>query len=184
MENNELGKKIAELRTNKNLNIKQLAEKVNVTSSLLSQIEHGLASPSLNTLRMIAAALDVPMFSFFMENINHRDLIVRADYRKKLTFPAAKNLEYLLLSPDLTGTIEMVLMKIPSQSQSCQEPLAHVGEEVAYVLSGSVVLHLENVVETLHTGDSVKIPPGTKHKWENQTDEVVTVIFAVTPPTF
>ncbi len=184
MDNQELGKKVAKFRNMKNLNIKQLAEKINVTSSLLSQIERGLANPSLNTLRMIASALDVPMFSFFIETVNNKNLIVRADYQRKLVFPSSENLEYSLLSPDLSGDIEMVLMKVPANSRSSQEPMGHIGEEVAYVLSGSIQLHLDTMVETLNTGDSVKIPPGMKHQWENKTDEEVTIIFAVTPPTF
>jgi len=184
MDNLELGKRIAEFRKRDKLTIKQLAEKVQVTSSLLSQIERGLASPSLNTLRVIANALDVPMFNFFTTPVNAKDLIVRADSRKKILFPAPQNLEYILLSPDLNGVIEMVLMKLSPQSLSSIEPMRHIGEEVAYVLNGSITLYLGAAVETLYAGDSVKIPPNLQHKWENQTDSEVSIIFAVTPPSF
>lgn len=183
MDNLSLGKKIAEFRSNKNLSIRQLAEKTNVTPSMLSQLERGLTNPSLNTLRMIANALETPLFSFFTEFVNTKDLVVRAEARKKIVFPA-NNWEYTLLSPDLGGALEMVLMKLPQNSQSAQEPMAHAGEEVAYVLEGDVVLYLGDNVEVLHSGDSVKIPPGLSHKWENQTNIEATVIFAVTPPTF
>ncbi len=179
----ELGKKIAVVRISKNLSIRQLAEKINVTSSMLSQIEHGLANPSLNTLRMLAIALDVPLFSFFTEPVNVNKLITRANNRKKIIFPHS-NWEYMLLSPDLSGAIEMVLMKLPPQSQSSQNLLSHVGEEVAYVLSGTVTLFLGDSVETLETGDSVKVPPDLAHKWENFSDSEATVIFSITPPTF
>lgn len=179
----ELGKKIADARISKNLNIRQLAEKVNVTSSLLSQIERGLANPSLNTLRMIAIALDIPIFSFFAETVNINNLITRASNRKKIIFPH-NNWEYTLLSPDLNGEIEMVLMKLPPHSQSSQQPLSHTGEEVAYILSGTVTLYLNDIDNILEIGDSVKIPAGAHHKWENHSDSDATVIFAVTPPTF
>lgn len=184
MDNLELGKRITEFRKINKLTIKQLAEKIQVTSSLLSQIERGLASPSLNTLRMISAALNVPLFNFFATQINTKDLIVRADSRKKILFPAPQNLEYILLSPDLNGMIEMVLMKIPPQSLSSTSSMRHIGEEVAYVLSGSVTLYLGNTVNTLYAEDSVRIPANLEHKWENQTDSEVSVLFAVTPPTF
>lgn len=184
MENLELGKAIAKFRINKNYNIKQLAEKTNVTSSMLSQIERGISNPSLNTLRVIADALEVPLLSFFTQSEKSKDLITRADARKKIVFPPPQNLEYMLLSPDLSGLIEMVLMKIPPVSQSAENPITHIGEEVAYVLEGSIVLHIGDDIETLNTGDSVKIPPGVQHKWENNTDKEVTIIFAVTPPTF
>lgn len=184
MDNLELGKAIANLRIKKNYNLKQLAEKTNITSSMLSQVERGLSSPSLNTLRVLADVLEVPLLSFFTESRKSKDLITRADARKKIVFPPPQNLEYMLLSPDLSGLIEMVLMKIPPASQSVDNPMTHIGEEVAYVLEGSIVLHIGDDIETLNTGDSVKIPPGTQHKWENNTDQEVTIIFAVTPPTF
>lgn len=184
MDNLELGKRITEFRKINKLTIKQLAEKIQVTSSLLSQIERGLASPSLNTLRMISSALNVPLFNFFTMPINTEDLIVRADSRKKILFPAPQNLEYSLLSPDLNGVIEMVLMKLSPQSLSSIKPMRHIGEEIAYVLSGSVTIYLGNTIDTLHTGDSVRIPANLEHKWENQTDSEVSILFAVTPPTF
>jgi transcriptional regulator with XRE-family HTH domain len=183
MDSIELGRKIVELRNLRGFSIRQLAEKTSVTSSLLSQIERGLANPSLNTLRMIASALEIPLFSFFIEAVDTKNLIVRADTRKQIIFPA-DNAEYALLSPDLSGALEMVLMKLPPKTQSAEHPMAHTGEEVAYILQGDVTLYLADSVEVLHCGDSVKIPPGVKHKWENKDDTEVIIIFAVTPPTF
>ena len=184
VDNLELGKAIAKYRIKKNFNIKQLAEKTNVSSSMLSQIERGHSNPSLNALRLIADALEVPLLSFFTQSGNSKDLITRANSRKKIVFPPPQNMEYMLLSPDLSGAIEMVLMKIPPHSNSAENPIVHIGEEVAYVLEGSILLQIGDDLETLHTGDSVKIPPGVQHKWENTTDKEVTIIFAVTPPTF
>lgn len=179
----ELGQRIAAARTNKNLSLRQLAERINVTPSLLSQIERGLANPSLNTLRMIAVSLDIPLFSLFTEPANVNKLITRADNRKKIIFPHS-NWEYTLLSPDLSGAIEMILMTIPPKSQSSEISLSHTGEEIAYVLSGTVILYLEDSVETLEKGDSVKIPSGLRHLWRNDSDSNAEVIFAVTPPNF
>ncbi|EGO63349.1 helix-turn-helix domain-containing protein [Acetonema longum] len=179
----ELGQRIAAARAAKNLSLRQLAEKLNVTPSLLSQIERGLANPSLNTLRMIAVSLDVPLFSLFIEPAAVNNLITRADNRKKIIFPHS-NWEYTLLSPDLNGAIEMVLMTVPPHSQTAQIPLSHIGEEIAYVMSGTLTLYLGDSVEELGEGDSVKIPPSLPHMWENRDETEATVIFAVTPPSF
>ncbi|MCG4471113.1 helix-turn-helix domain-containing protein, partial [Lawsonibacter sp. DFI.6.74] len=67
--------------------------------SMLSQIERGLSNPSINTLKMIAKALEVPLFNFFKENKNSEQLVVRKDKRVKLTFPENNNLMYEMLSP-------------------------------------------------------------------------------------
>jgi len=130
-----------------------------VTSSLLSQIERGLANPSLNTLNTIAKVLEVPLFSFFTTSVTTKELVVKADKRKKMILPERENILYELLSPDLSGSIELALMQLTPSSDSSEELLEHDGEEVAFVLEGKVNLLLDN-------SDDVK------------------VIFAITPPSF
>ena len=66
-----IGLIIKNFRTEKEMTIKDLAKKVQITSSMLSQIERGQANPSLNTIRLIAQALDKPLFKFFIENENN-----------------------------------------------------------------------------------------------------------------
>lgn len=182
-ENHELGERITKIRASQKLTLRQLANKVNVSSSLLSQIEKGRINPSLSTIRAIAAALNTPLFSFFLGELTTDDLVVRAGTGRKILFPDV-SLEYSLLTPDLNGSIEMALMKLPPHSQSSQDLFAHSGEEVAWVSAGELLLYLGDQTVQLFSGDSVKIPPGTQHKWENQTDTEAVLIFAVTPPTF
>ena len=38
-----------------------------ITPSMLSQIERGSANPSIQTLKVLAKALDVPTFSFYLK---------------------------------------------------------------------------------------------------------------------
>lgn len=178
----DIGKKIMEYRKAKNLSIRELAELSNVTSSLLSQIERGLANPSINTLKMISKALDVQLFSFFLCSPSSKDLVVRANNRKEIIFPESKGIVYELLSPDLSGSIEFATFKLEPNGES--ELMEHKGEEVANVLQGKIKLHLNGEIVELNEGDSVRIPPYTNHKWANSYDEVSKVIFAITPPTF
>lgn len=177
-------KNISQYRKEKNLTIKELSNLAGVTSSLLSQIEKGSANPSLNTLKMISKSLDIPLFKFFIDEVPTESLVVRSNSRKTISFPESESFSYELLSPDLTGDIEFMIMKIPMNSSSSEEPLSHKGEEVAYILKGKVLLHLFDKIITLDTGDSVKIPPYGKHKWINDFDCDAEVIFAITPTSF
>lgn len=184
MDDINIGEKISEYRKSKKLNIKDLARLTGVTPSLLSQIERGLANPSLNTLNAIAKVLEVPLFSFFTTSANTKELVVKADKRKKMILPERENILYELLSPDLSGSIEMALMELIPSSDSSEDLLEHEGEEVAFVMEGKVNLMLESSIITMDTGDSIRIPRGMKHKWINDYDKDVKVIFAVTPPSF
>jgi transcriptional regulator with XRE-family HTH domain len=179
-----VGQKIMAFRKGAGLTSKRLAELADITPSMLSQIEKGICkNPSLQTLKLISVALNIPLFNFFLEDTNTEELVVRANQRKK-TFPESGNVSYELLSPNLDGSLELALMNLLPQTASSMEPVAHKGEEIAFVMDGQVKLYLNDAVLLLNPGDSVKIPPYAKHKWENTSLHKVTVIFGVTPPSF
>jgi len=185
--NINIGKKIAEYRNEQRLTIKDLAAKANLTSSMLSQIERGLANPSINSLKMISSALGIQLFTLFIEESNTEDLVVRKEDRKKLSLQSNEGefISYELLSPDLKGDIEFSMMELTPHSQTSTAPFAHEGEEVALVLEGKVDLYLNDEKVVLDAGDSVKIPKHTAHKWINgYDDETSKIVFAITPPSF
>ncbi|MBZ9687026.1 helix-turn-helix domain-containing protein [Clostridium estertheticum] len=184
MEDTNVGQKIAEYRKSKSLNIRELGKLAKVTPSMISQIERGLANPSINTLKLIAKALEVPLFTFFIDSVSTYDRVVRADKRKKIIFPDSRNFGYELLSPDLNGSIELALMTLTPNSCSSEEVMSHKGEEAALVIKGKIKLSLGDDEIILYTGDSVRIQPHDRHKWENIFDSDAEVVFAITPPSF
>lgn len=101
-----------------------------------------------------------------------------------MVLPESENVVYELLSPDLNGSIEFALMKLTPHSHSSKELMEHEGEEASFVLDGKIKLYLNNNVIILSSGDSVRIPGGTKHKWEKPYDTDTSIIFAITPPSF
>jgi transcriptional regulator with XRE-family HTH domain len=181
MENIDIGQKVEKYRKKQGLSLRKLAEMADITPSMLSQIERGLANPSIQTLKLLAKALDVPTFSFLLEETNTADLVVRSNERKKMTID---HLSYELLSPDFTGNLAAAIMKVPPHSKSSEKLLEHKGEEVAFILEGKIMLYLNEEQIILETGDSVKIPAYMKHKWENEFEEQAVVLFSVTPPAF
>ena len=60
-----LGGRIKALRMERELQQRQLAEKAELTPSMVSQIESGRLTPSLNTLRRLADALGVTIAALF-----------------------------------------------------------------------------------------------------------------------
>ena len=95
-----------------------------------------------------------------------------------------KELTYSLVSPDFTGNLATAIMEVPPMMSSSETPLAHKGEEVAYVLEGKIKVYLDEEVYVLEKEDSVKIPSHLKHKWDNPFDEKAVILFSVTPPVF
>lgn len=175
-----IGEKISLIRKKQNLSIRDLAKLAEVTPSLLSQIERGLANPSVNSLKSISSALNVPLFTFFMSEVNKEELIVRSDNRKKVILPGSDDVIYEILSPnDNSNDLEFAIMNLAPNTSSCNDPIHHKGYEIAYILEGEAVLYMDEDKFTLHKGDSVKLPVGVNHRWENQSDKESKVIFAV-----
>ena len=65
MEEINIGAKIQEFRKNRGMSLRELAANVSLSPSMLSQVENGSVNPSINTLKNIAEALQVPLFKFF-----------------------------------------------------------------------------------------------------------------------
>ncbi|AEE91105.1 Helix-turn-helix domain protein [Tepidanaerobacter acetatoxydans Re1] len=184
MENANIGKKLQLYREQKKITMRELAEKAGITPSMLSQIENGQVNPSINTLKMISIALNVPMFKFFITDDDTKKYIVRKDSRKTIGWPSEEDIIYWLLTPGISGDIEFCIMEIPPHKNQEGVVQSHVGEEVAYILEGPVNILLDGNLYTLYTGDSLVIPSFTNHRWENNSNHTVKIIFAITPPSF
>ena len=65
--NLSLGAKIRSLRQANNLKIADFAEMTGLTSSMISQLERALISPSISTLKKICEALNIPISYLFDE---------------------------------------------------------------------------------------------------------------------
>ena len=76
------GEKIKDIRTKKKMTQSELAGDC-ITRNMLSQIENGVATPSLSTLRAIAERLDTPI-EFFLSEINDESVFRRMYNGEKL----------------------------------------------------------------------------------------------------
>lgn len=70
----ELGKKLRAVRLERNLSLRELAQKAEVSASLLSQIENGKANPSVRSLHSIAEAVSLPIDYFFPSSGNGKKM--------------------------------------------------------------------------------------------------------------
>jgi transcriptional regulator with XRE-family HTH domain len=188
----ELGQKLRATRHAAGMTLQDLALAAGVSQSLISQVERGMASPSITTLRRFAAALDIPIASLFVEHgpasndekeLDGRQIIVRRDERKGLQVPRSK-VNYELLTPDLNRTIEFLRIEYSPHSRTHPAPMSHPGEENALCLEGSVVVTIEEREFVLNEGDSISFDSGRAHQVENRTNERAVLVSAITPPSF
>lgn len=177
-----IGSKIREKRKELGFNLKELAEKTDLTPGFLSQIERNLSEPSITSLRKISKALNVAVFYFLMTD-DEEKAVVRKDERQKLIFPDS-HMTYELLSPDLNRQMEMFMGELEPGAKTCEEPLPHPGEEVTYVLKGTMWIRIGDDEYTLKEGDTIYYFGSVPHQIVNIGDDELVFISTITPPLF
>ena len=75
-----IGAKIKALRLKNNLTLKELASRCELTTGFLSQLEHNVSSPSIQTLEDIIEALGSSLKDFFSENEETKLVFNKDDY--------------------------------------------------------------------------------------------------------
>lgn len=177
-----LGEKIRALRLERGLTLAQLAGQAGVSVSFLSQLERGTNHASIETLRRIVQALEVPLFHVFLGE-HEGPLVVRRGARKRVAFPGSEA-EYELISPDLKRRMELVLISLQPGRATFATAFSHPGEECDYVLAGRVRFEIGDRVEVLGEGDAIYFDCGIPHRFLNVGTVPAVLLAAVTPPTF
>ena len=180
-----LGFQIRSLRLSKALSLQRLAEEASLSIGMLSQVERGLVSPSVRSLRQISAALEVPPALFFEQTepppVEEIGRIVRARSRRILRLTTT-GVSKELLTPDTSGLLQLTLVRLQPRGSSGSEPYVHRGEDAGFVLSGAMRLWVGSDTHLLKAGDSFRFKSSLPHRFVNAAKGITEVLWAVTPP--
>ncbi len=180
----DIGKKIRDLRTEKKISIKELAQKAEVSTGMISQIERNLVMPSVTVIYRIAKALSVNVGYFFDEEpVTRTNPVVRKNERKRLTIDGANGI-YELLSPDTHQNIEFLYILLKPGERSNADMISHEGEECGYVLKGHLLVRHGSDEYYLGEGDAISFDSTVPHRYVNVGDTDCVSIWAMTPPSF
>ncbi|NOX62983.1 MAG: helix-turn-helix domain-containing protein [Chloroflexi bacterium] len=177
----ELGKRIRARRLEQDMSLRDLARQVDLTASFLSQVERGLVSPSIDSLRKISRALDVPVFYFLMEDVRPSP-VVRRNERRKIILPT--NVTYELLTPDVNRKMEVIMAELHPRDGSI--PLVHYPhtEECIIVLDGVLEIGVGDQIYILEEGDAIYFEGAMLNHLAAKGDSALRYISIVTPPIF
>jgi transcriptional regulator with XRE-family HTH domain len=175
--------KIRKLRRELGLTIREVADRSGLAVSMISQVERGIVSPSILSLRRIGGALNVPAFYFLIEGSDLDGIVVRVGERKTLRLPGY-DASYQLLSPTLDKRVEVIFFELPPGGQSCEVPMAHSGEEHLTVLSGRLKVIMPDREAILEEGDCIYFNEMLPHQVINIGDRLASAICAISPPSF
>ena len=183
-ENGQLARDIRALRRTRNMTLTELSLKLGRSVGWLSQVERGISIPSINDLRQLCMALEVPislLFAHEVANEAERGVVVRAGKRRQLGSTEGRLLEELL-SPDLGGEFEMV-RSVFAPGAGLDKPLLRNTEEAAYVVSGVFDIEIDGVWHSLASGDSFRFNR-KPHRWKNPGTQDAVLIWTIAPPVY
>ena len=179
----EIGNRIKEYRIERKLNMKQLAERVGCTPSLISQLERGKADPSISTLKKIAKALSVNIVDFFMTTHDEDQVVTRVAERVDMQLRRwDAKIQSLVKSVDNRKMQPFYTVIKPGGGS--HGVYTHEGEEFGIVLKGEMELLLDDKTYIVGENESFYFSSQVPHNWNNKSDRDAVLIWVITPPTF
>jgi len=178
-----VAKRIRTLRNQKDLSLRKVADACSISASLLSQIETGRVDPSLNTLRKIAQALDVPLFQLVLEEQGKASGLVKKRQRRMVVFPMS-GLQYEIIHSDLQKKMGIHIGTLAPGGMTSEEPLAHPGEECLIVLAGRMKVEMRGEAMELGPQDSLYFDSSIPHRLCNEKKTDCIFYLIITPPKF
>jgi transcriptional regulator with XRE-family HTH domain len=174
-----IGSRLRQLRTQRGLSLARVAKAAGISLGFLSALERSHMSASVSTLRKLARFYRTNILEFFGPSESDSPK-VSAGERKVLEAGPGVRMELLAWG---NTVMEPHLFRI-APSAGSGESYTHEGEEFLHVLSGELLISLEDEEYRLKTGDSFYFESTTPHRWKNPGRMEAQVLWVNTPPTF
>ena len=163
-----IGREVRAFRKAQGTTVAELSETTGLSIGMLSKIENGNTSPSLQTLQALANALSVPLTSFFRQFEERREAVhtkagqgveteregTRAGHQYNLLGHIGSNSSGVIVEP--------YLIELTAESDTF-ETFQHGGIETIYMLEGEVDYRHGNDVFSLQPGDTLFFDADAPH---------------------
>jgi transcriptional regulator with XRE-family HTH domain len=181
LEPTALGARVRALREAMDLSLRDLAIRSGVSAPMLSQVERGDTSPTLQIAQKIAAGLDLRLSQLLRLDEDGAVSIVRRRERRK---GGRGGHAYEILTPPLPGqraeVSEHRLAPHSATGGPGDPPMHEPGaRETALVRQGRVLLHCDGEAVELAEGDTVTFDADLPHHFENPTQEEAVLLAVV-----
>lgn len=169
-----VGKQIKGLRKQKGWTLRELAKRCGLSANGISLIEREENSPTVSSLRRLAAAFNVPISGFFQEEHDETCAYVKNEQGMRI-----QNEDVVLESLGFglqNQQLEPFRMTIEPHAEALCGVINHPGQEFVYCLWGQIEYRVEDDTYLLEPGDSLLFNALCKHSWRNETSEPVMIL--------
>ena len=174
-----IGDRIREVRLARNMTLQVLATATGLSTSMLSLVERGRASPSIGSLIVIASCLGVTMSDLMTsEPASSEEPVVRASQQRVVE--TAEHVIRRLIREDRTRGISVAINEYEPNTGNAELPVSHGGYEYGFVLEGTVTVELDKTSYVLKGGDLISYSSRRAHRiWNHGSKKVRTLWFNI-----
>lgn len=184
-----IGDRLREERVRAGISQRELARRLGLSASMISQLESGMSKPSVGTLYAIVTELNLSL-----------DRVIRGEDFAETPGPSTDDEVSPLVHPENRQTIELAsgvrweeltasseaevdflhaTYEVGGASTPDQSLMRHHGREYGYVMSGTLGIQIGFQEFELNPGDSIAFDSTTPHRLWNKGDQPVHAIWFV-----
>ena len=186
-EASKVGSRLRTERERLGIGLRELARRVGVSPSLVSQIELDRVNPSVSTLYALVTELGMTMSDVFGDSRPGEPVVVqlrgglaeRPETRRVINL--ASGVRWERLTHDRDPDVEFLYVIYPVGAASCPEDalMTHGGREYGYVTSGTLGVQVGFEVYELGPGGSIAFDSSSPHRLWAVGDEPVHAVWVV-----
>jgi transcriptional regulator with XRE-family HTH domain len=178
----EVGPRLRQLREQKGMSARQVADLAGLTPAYLSRLENGRVSPTVATLARLVSAMGETMATLFSEAPGADEPVVRLADRHRMRSRGVLDSQ---VTPGWATRLEVLESLVDPGQGSSASLHTHAGEEeCVLVLEGELELHLGDRRYHLAVGDAATFDCRTPHRWRNRSAEPARVLWIITPASY
>lgn len=178
---NDVGESLRYARKRVGLTLKDVAQKIGCSESLLSKIERGRIPPTLQTLYKLADMLGVNVALLFSDDNRGTTTIYKQGERLELNLTsdenANANVVFERMIPYQEGRLLDANLHVIPPGGGSSGTYSHRGEEVGYVVAGYIELTIDGHTSLLAAGSSFFFDSELPHSYSNIGSELAKVVW-------
>jgi transcriptional regulator with XRE-family HTH domain len=189
-----IGGRLRVERTKAGISQRELARRLGLSASLISQLESGLSKPSVGTLYAIVTELDLSLDKLLRGDENagrdegvagssgtngRASPLVHPEMRKVIDLASGVRWEQLTADTEEGVDFLHAIYEVGGASTPDESLMRHHGREYGYVVSGKMGIQLGFELLELEPGDSIAFDSTEPHRLFNMGDEPVHAIWFV-----
>jgi transcriptional regulator with XRE-family HTH domain len=185
----KIGGRLRTERERRGISLRELARRVGVSPSLVSQIELDRVNPSVSTLYSLVTELGMTMSDVFGDSkpgeraapqVSSSDGLAESPATRRV-INLASGVRWERLTPHSDSDVEFLYVTYPVGAESCPEDalMTHGGREYGYVTSGTLGVRVGFDEYELQPGGSIAFDSSSPHRLWTIGDEPVHAVWVV-----